>query len=459
MNAAQHPLSEKEKLSLRSMLKIPANLREGSGEPKQAANSIVPSSSENKFSKHEATELVDSLLLRLSYRSSAEARDELIQRLQRIPKQIGDSWDVIAANHKVLLLPEDHLDLTQESQAATKAIRQLISMATAISTEPSLLPWCEITTFASAKEQLESIPAKNQTDSERDYLRFLNQVENSGLLRRQQALPPPADLLELIQRFPNFEAPLRFLAEQCAYAMLSTSRKFAANPILLVGPAGIGKTHFATALADILGTRSEVISMASQTCGFSLSGMDRGWSSARPGLVFNALLHGNTLSPLIVLDEIDKANQDARSDPLGPLYSLLEPRTSGAYRDEYAGFPIDASKFFWLATANDVRNIPAPLLSRFKVFQIEEPSLAQIEAIAKQVFSEVTANMPGPLTLPDSWYKKLAGKSVRQIRTNLQEALGKVALRAVLKGEMCCNISEQDLTSQHEYDSRRIGFF
>ena len=58
--------------------------------------------------------------------------------------------------------------------------------------------------------------------------------------------------------------------------------------------------------------------------------------------------------------------------PLGPLFALPEPRTAYVFRDEYAGFPVNASYVAWLTTANDAAALPAPLLSRFRVFEIPD---------------------------------------------------------------------------------------
>ena len=149
------------------------------------------------------------------------------------------------------------------------------------------------------------------------------------------------------------------------------------TPMLLLGPPGIGKTHFARKLAELLGTGMSLVPMSSMTAGWLLSGASSQWKGAKPGKVFEALVDGQYANPVIVVDEIDKASADAQYDPLGALYGLLEHDTAGTFMDEFAEVAIDASQVIWIMTANDERCIPEPILNRMNVFQIEAPSLDQ----------------------------------------------------------------------------------
>ena len=161
------------------------------------------------------------------------------------------------------------------------------------------------------------------------------------------------------------------------------------TPILLLGEPGIGKTHFAKKLADLLGTGMNLVPMSSMTAGWLLSGSSSQWKGAKPGKVFEALVDGQYANPVIVVDEIDKAACDAQYDPLGALYSLLEHDTAGNFTDEFAEVAIDASQVIWITTANDARSIPDPILNRMNVFEIAAPTPEQARTIARNLYQSI----------------------------------------------------------------------
>ena len=88
----------------------------------------------------------------------------------------------------------------------------------------------------------------------------------------------------------------------------------------------------------------------------------------------------------MVVDEIDKARGEHAYDPLGALYSLLEHDTAGAFTDEFAEVAIDASQLIWVATANDERAIPEPILNRMNVFEVQAPDAAAARSIALRLY-------------------------------------------------------------------------
>jgi ATP-dependent Lon protease len=161
------------------------------------------------------------------------------------------------------------------------------------------------------------------------------------------------------------------------------------TPMLLLGPPGVGKTHFAREMAHLLGTGMGFISMSSMTAGWVLSGASSQWKGARPGKVFETLVDGQYANPVMVVDEIDKASGEHAYDPLGSLYSLLEHDTAHTFTDEFAEVPIDASQLIWVATANDVRSIPEPILNRVNVFEIDMPDADAARKIANKLYSQI----------------------------------------------------------------------
>ena len=114
------------------------------------------------------------------------------------------------------------------------------------------------------------------------------------------------------------------------------------------------------------------------------------------GKVADALINRDVANPIFVLGEIDKAGGDTRYDPLGALYTLLEPDTAGRFCDEFIDMELDASRMLWIATANDASSIPEPILSRMNVYTIEAPDRNGARAIAAAVYRDLLARHGWP---------------------------------------------------------------
>jgi ATP-dependent Lon protease len=204
------------------------------------------------------------------------------------------------------------------------------------------------------------------------------QVKPSGL---------PA-MAHLYEELPNFHEVLDDVRRQIALCEDSRDA-LEITPMLLLGPPGVGKTHFARAMADLLGTGMGFVSMGSLTAGWVLSGASSQWKGARPGKLFETLVDGAYANPVMVVDEIDKVRGEHAYDPLGALYSLLEHDTAKAFTDEFAEVAVDASQVIWVATANDERGIPDPILNRMNVFQVASPDHAAACAIATRLYTSI----------------------------------------------------------------------
>jgi ATP-dependent Lon protease len=231
------------------------------------------------------------------------------------------------------------------------------------------------------ERRLDKLPPRDHETLRATYERMLEkgperfQVKPSGL---------PA-MEHLYDEMPNFGEVLDDVRRQLALCQDSRDA-LEITPMLLLGPPGIGKTHFAREIAKLLGTGLGFISMSSLTAGWVLSGASSQWKGARPGKVFETLVDGAYANPVMVVDEIDKARAEHAYDPLGALYSLLEHDTAGTFTDEFAEVAIDASQVIWVATANDERTIPEPILNRMNVFEVHTPDPDAARTIALRLY-------------------------------------------------------------------------
>ena len=234
---------------------------------------------------------------------------------------------------------------------------------------------------------------------------------------------------DLYDASPNFARVVDDLRKYLALAVAG-NEAVQFTPMLLLGEPGLGKTYFAKKLAQALSTGFEFVSMSSLTAGWVLTGASAQWHNARPGKVAQTLIEGEYANPVVVLDEVDKAGGDARYDPIGALYSLLEPDTASHFKDEFIDVDMDASHILWVATANDESVIPEPILNRMNVYSIDRPDAEGSRRIALAVYREIldAHNWPFPAEPSESVVDRLASVPPRDMRKLLLDAFGTAQL-------------------------------
>ena len=267
--------------------------------------------------------------------------------------------------------------------------------------------------------------------------------------------PSSTDALDsLYDSCPNFAEVIDDLKKSLALAVCGNEPMHFA-PILLLGEPGIGKTHFAKELAQVLGTGYEYVPMSSLTAGWILSGASSQWTNAKPGKVASTLVGGEYANPLMVLDEVDKAGGDSRYDPMGALYGLLERDTARAFKDEFIEVEMDASHILWVSTANDGSGLPEPILSRMNVYEVPRPDELAAYRIACRLYREIVAahDWGFPSEPPAELMEILADIPPRDMRKRLMAAFG----TAKLDGRSELKAADLDLP-RGKGAPRRIGF-
>ena len=226
------------------------------------------------------------------------------------------------------------------------------------------------------------------------------------------------------------------------------------SPILcLSGPPGVGKSSLAKSIARSMGRSFVRISLGGVRDEAEIRGHRRTYLGALPGKIIQSLKKIKTKNPVILLDEIDKMAADIKGDPASAMLEVIDPAQNNEFVDHYLDIPFDLSKVLFIATANNLSLIPAPLRDRMEVIELESYTIKEKENIAIKYLIPRQIKENGLKKEQISFTKQAINKVINGYTyeagvRNLERVLGsicrKVALK-ILKGEEKIKIGVNNL--------------
>lgn len=279
----------------------------------------------------------------------------LRQQLEAIKKELGETGDEAGEGGELKVLEDKVKALTLNQKAEKVVNRELRRLKTMNSSQP------EYGIIHNYLEFFSELPWNNQT--------------KDTLLVEQVRSQLDADHYGL-------EKVKKRITEYIAVRSLKNDMK---GPILcLLGPPGVGKTSLGKSIATATNRKFERIALGGVHDESEIRGHRKTYIGAMPGCILNALRHAESQNPVLLLDEVDKIGKDFRGDPSSALLEVLDPHQNHTFTDHYLNVPFDLSNVMFIATANSLETIPAPLLDRMEIIEVSGYSVEQKIEIAKR---------------------------------------------------------------------------
>ncbi|MGB5505491.1 MAG: endopeptidase La [Sulfurovum sp.] len=294
----------------------------------------------------------------------------------------------IEQTNKEYFLKEQLKEIQQELGMDTQREEEIANFREKVA---ALKPHMHEDAFKEISKQLDRFARMHPDSADanvlQSYLEWVLELPFGKLTKKNLSVKDVS--LELDKDHYSLEKPKERIVEFFSVRELAELRgikqKVTGGVILcFAGPPGVGKTSLANSIATALGRPLVRMALGGLEDVNELRGHRRTYVGAMPGRLVQGLIEAKSMDPVIVLDEIDKVGRSMRGDPTAALLEILDPEQNSKYRDYYLNFNIDLSKAIFIATANDVGRIPAPLRDRMEFIGLNSYTPKEKFEIAKR---------------------------------------------------------------------------